>query len=85
MGLVNETAPKESVLARALEMAEAMAANAPSSLKLTKELLAGVGSLSLEEGMRWASEVNALSRTGSELAEGVRAFLEKRDPVWADR
>ncbi len=85
MGLVNETCPKESVLARALERAEAMAANAPSSLRLTKELLAGVGNLSIEEGMRWAAEVNALSRTGDELAEGVRAFLEKRDPVWAER
>ncbi len=85
LGLVNETASKESVLTRALELAQAMAANAPSSLKLTKELLAGVGSLSLEEGMRWASEVNALSRTGDELAEGVRAFLEKRDPVWTNR
>ena len=35
--------------------------------------------------MRWAAEVNALSRTGDELAEGVRAFLEKRDPVWTGR
>ena len=50
--------------------------------ELTKELLSGVGALSLYEGMRWAVEVNALARTGTEITEGVRAFLEKREPAW---
>lgn len=84
IGLVNEVRPKEDVLPRTLELAAKMAANAPNSLKLTKELLAGVGALSLDEGMRWAVEVNALARTGTEITEGVRAFLEKREPAWRD-
>ncbi len=82
MGLVNEVAPQDAVLERALERATRMAANAPGSLRLTKALLAGVGAQSLEDGMRWAVDVNALARTGQELQEGVRAFLEKRDPSW---
>lgn len=82
IGLVNKVCPKDEVLQLALARAEQMVANAPSSLQLTKELLAGVGSLSLDDGMRWAVDVNALARTGDELSEGVRAFLGKRDPEW---
>src|SRR5690606_28954159 len=82
IGLVNEVAPRADVLERALARAERMAANAPGSLRLTKALLAGVGSLGLEDGLRWAVDVNALARTSAELEEGVRAFLEKREPRW---
>jgi methylglutaconyl-CoA hydratase len=82
MGLVNEVRPAAEVLDRTIERAREMAANAPSSLRLTKQLLLGVGGMSLEAGMRWAVDVNALSRQGEELAEGIRAFLEKRAPDW---
>lgn len=82
MGLVNEVCAAEAVLPRALERAAALAANAPSSLAMTKLLLAGVPSLGLAEGLRYAGELNALARTTDDLKEGVAAFLEKRAPRW---
>lgn len=82
MGLVNEVAPQAAVLPRALEHAALMSENAPGSLKLTKELLGSVPGLSLEDGLRLAVEVNTVARSGRELEEGVRAFLEKRAPSW---
>lgn len=82
MGLVNATAPAEKVLPSALERARHMAQNAPSSLAMTKTLLAAAPSLGLSEGLRYACELNALARTTDDLKEGVSAFLEKRDPVW---
>ncbi|MFA5550562.1 MAG: enoyl-CoA hydratase-related protein [Trueperaceae bacterium] len=82
LGLVNEVCPKDEVLQLTLARAEQMVANAPTSLRLTKELLAGVGSMAVDDAMRWAVDVNALARTGDELSEGVRAFLGKRDPNW---
>ncbi|HEX7022042.1 MAG TPA: enoyl-CoA hydratase-related protein [Trueperaceae bacterium] len=84
MGLVNEVCAGEQVLERALARAEGMAANAPSSLALTKALLAAVPGMGLADGLRYAVEVNALSRTTDDLAEGVAAFLEKREPSWKD-
>ena len=39
-------------------------------------------SMGLEEGLRYATEVNALARTTDDLKEGVAAFLEKREPRW---
>ena len=82
MGLVNEVAPPDEVVERAVARARAMAKNAPSSLAMTKSLLASVPSLGLLEGLRYATEVNALSRTTDDLKEGVAAFLEKREPRW---
>jgi len=82
IGLVNEVAPAGQALATAVDRARALARNAPGSLAMTKTLLVAVPSMSLEDGLRYAVEVNALARERDELREGVRAFLEKRDPAW---
>lgn len=84
LGLVNEVATAGGAPARAREIAAAMARNAPSSLAMTKSLLATVPSMSLEDGMRLAVEMNALARQTDDLREGVRAFFEKRAPRWVD-
>lgn len=82
MGLVNEVVSDVPVLDRALQFAGVIAANAPGSLAATKRLLLQVTSASLEDAMAAAIRVNVASRSGAELAEGVRAFLEKREPRW---
>ena len=84
MGLVNEVRPLDEVLPRALELAQTLKANSPVSLALTKRLLAVVPSLGLDEGLSYATNLNALSRTTDDLKEGVAAFLQKRAPAWAD-
>ena len=83
MGLVNEVVPVEEVVPRAAQLAHTLKANSPTSLALTKRLLAVVPSLGLDEGLDYAINLNALSRTADDLKEGVAAFLEKRAPVWA--
>lgn len=82
IGLVNEICSEAAVMERAVDHARILAANAPSSLELTKLLLAGVPSMGLQESLRYAGEVNALARTTRDLQEGVAAFLEKREPSW---
>ena len=82
MGLVNRVEAEDDVLDVALALAAQLAQNAPSSLELTKSLLAALPGMGLQEGLRYAVEVNALSRTTDDLKEGVAAFLEKRDPSW---
>jgi len=82
MGLVNEVVDDGMALERAMEFARQMSRNAPGSLAATKGLLRDVGSLGLRQGFEAALEVNVASRSGAELAEGVRAFLEKREPRW---
>jgi methylglutaconyl-CoA hydratase len=82
IGLVNEVAAPGQVLAAAIDRARGLARNAPGSLAISKALLAAVPSLSLQDGLRYAAKVNAEARERDELREGVRAFLEKREPRW---
>lgn len=82
LGLVNEVVPAGRALTRAREIATELAGNAATSLALTKSLLAAVPGMGLEDGMRFAIEVNALARGTTELREGISAFLEKREPSW---
>lgn len=82
IGLVNEVVADDGLMDRALAFARRVARNAPGSLAATKRLLAEVVAASLADGMAAAIEVNVASRSGAELAEGVRAFLEKREPAW---
>ena len=82
LGLVNEVLPAEEVLARGLELAKMLSQNAPSSLTLTKELLANLPGMGLSESLRYAADLNALVRNTADIKEGVAAFLEKREPAW---
>mgnify|MGYP001024834054 CR=1 FL=1 len=82
IGLVNRVVDGGPVLDAAVALGRRLARNAPGSLAATKGLLARLPGLGHDEGMAAAVEVNVASRTGAEIAEGVRAFLEKREPAW---
>lgn len=80
LGLVNRVVPPEQVLDEALALAQEVSANAPTSLKLTKELLHALPGMGLEDGFRLAAIANAWVRETGDLAEGIAAFFEKRPP-----
>ncbi len=82
IGLVNRVVAETPVLEASVALAHRLARNAPGSLAATKGLLARLPGLTLEEGVTAAVEVNVASRSGAEIREGVRAFLEKREPDW---
>ncbi len=82
MGLVNEVVPDGQALSRALEVALELVQNSGTALATTKDLLAHLPGMGLAEALRHAVSVNAWTRTTADLKEGVRAFLEKREPNW---
>lgn len=84
LGLVNEVVPDGQAVARALELAGELARNAPGSLAATKALLLATSGLALDAALATASEANAARRSSDELAEGIRAFLDKRAPAWRE-
>jgi enoyl-CoA hydratase len=84
-GFVQEVAPAGRELARARELAEAVAAQAPLAVQATIRN----ARLGLEKGVEaavaeFAETVRALSRT-ADAAEGVRSFVEKRPPRFEGR
>lgn len=86
VGLVNHVVPADQVLDKALELAKLMAANAPISLRLTKQLMHMAPHMSEEDGMRVCRYMAWKYVEGTEDAvEGPKAFLEKRKPQWKGR
>ena len=82
MGLVNELAPRGSLMERVEELAGALIQNSPESLRATKALLAAQSKAWLDAAVEVAMETNAKARGTADFREGVAAFLEKRQPVW---
>ena len=80
LGLANRTAPQGEALKAAQTLAGEVAENAPTSLRLTKELLLALPGMGLEEAFRLAALANAWVRETGDLKEGIRAFFEKRKP-----
>ncbi|MDP3795765.1 MAG: enoyl-CoA hydratase/isomerase family protein [Polaromonas sp.] len=79
IGLVQEVVASESAQTRVMELANEIAGNAPFAVRLTKQLLdAKTGGVPAET---IAAGLAALLEDGQ---EGVRAFKEKRKPVFKD-
>jgi enoyl-CoA hydratase/carnithine racemase len=87
IGLVHEVHPASEIEAASLDLSEAIAANAPLSMTGNKrviETLARFPRLS----PRQEEELVELRRScfsSEDFREGIRAFAEKRDPVWRGR
>lgn len=82
--LVNAVVEPADVLPTAIAHAEAVAANAPLALAAIRELVrlgANDGDRFRERRKHWQSVVFS----SEDAAEGARAFMEKREPVWKDR
>ena len=82
-GLVNEVVASDRLMARAQELSAQITENSPTSLRVTKKLINGFLSRSLDEQFAAAIEENARIRTTADFREGVSSFLEKRKPRWS--
>lgn len=81
IGLANEAAAPGKVLERAIEVAKEYAALPPVASALIKSALA-MGVESLEAAIRSEVEFQAVAMASSDHAEAVKAFMEKRAPVF---
>lgn len=84
-GLVNQVHEPADVLARALETAATIAGNAPLSVHQVKKSIRYGGQMELRTAYRFEVEAyNHLVDTEDRI-EGVKAFNEKRKPVFKGR
>ena len=80
MGLAHELAAEGASLARAQELAERIAGNAPLTNHIIIQSLARIGDMSRQDGLFTESLCASLTQTSADALEGLQAFLEKRQP-----
>ncbi len=86
VGLVSEVVEEDALDAAATPYVDAMLTASPVGLRLSKECLnmsADAGSLEAAIAMEDRNQV--LCSRSEEFNEGIRAFLEKRKPVYIKR
>jgi enoyl-CoA hydratase/carnithine racemase len=83
LGLAHYVAPTGQGLARATELALQIAQNSATVNYLIIQSISRIAKMSSEDGLYAESLAAALSQTGADAEEGLRAFLEKRKPNFA--
>ncbi len=83
--LVEKVVPREELLETALGIARTIAARSPVSVAVLRELARTTRDLPLEEGLRREADGFRRCLESEDGAEGVAAFLEKREPQFTGR
>ncbi len=85
LGLVSRLSEPGEAVDRALELAEAIAVNAPLALAATKRILTESPDWPDEEFFARQREIVDPVMRSEDAREGATAFAERRDPVWQGR
>jgi len=85
IGLVQEVVPLEGLLEKAREIASAINRKAPLAVRAAKRVAREGLSLPLEQGLDLENEAFSQLCETRDKNEGIRAFLEKRKPVFVGR
>lgn len=83
MGLINAAVPAEQLDSEVDAVISDLLEGGPAALAASKQLLRRVPKLGFDEGLDWTEQLSASLFAGSEAAEGMSAFLQKRRPAWA--
>jgi len=85
-GLVSQVVPDDGLEAAGEALVAEMLGTSPMGLRMTKEGLArAIDATSLEAAMAIENRNQLMCAASADFAEGMRAFIEKRPPVYSGR
>ena len=83
MGLISEVMNAEDLALEVADFAtQIVESNSAYSMSVTKQMIAKVQSLPLEEALDFAAEMNAKARSSEDCKRGISAFLNKEKLTW---
>ena len=85
LGLINEIVPLEELKERTMKFAEQMSRKSPLALKTGKWGVYQMEDLPYHQAVDYMGELFTTLCTTQDAEEGVRAFLEKREPEWKEK
>lgn len=85
LGVVNRVTEPGGAVAGALELAERIVLNAPTSIRESLTALDTITACDDDRGWQATQEAQAVIMASEDRREGVSAFFEKRPPVWPGR
>lgn len=83
--LVSRSVPAPELVSTARSVARIIASRGPHATQLAKEAIRRGLPLPLEQALRFETDLTLLLQTTKDRAEGVRAFIEKRPPVFVQQ
>jgi enoyl-CoA hydratase/carnithine racemase len=85
LGLVSRVVPDAELDAEVGRLAATLASYSPTALRLGKEAVYAMAELEYDAALRYLREAIVLTSRTEDAQEGIRAFFEKRKPVWRGR
>jgi len=82
IGLVNRIVPASSLETETMRLAEKIVSKPPATVKIGKDAFYRQLEMPLSDAYDYASRVMTENMLHAESAEGICAFLEKREPKW---
>jgi len=80
MGLINRVVPRESIESEVMDIARQIAANAPLTIRATKEMTRRL--MDARRPEQGDADLIEMCYMSADFKEGVDAFLNKRKPQW---
>ena len=85
IGLVHQVVPDDQLMRAAIELAHRFLKAAPLAVQMTKQLLYMGLERTIEHHHEATRYCFQLAARTEDAVEGVKSFLEKRDPIWKNR
>ena len=85
IGIVNRVVPADEFDAAVADWAGRLAAKSPVLMRMGKDAMYRQQDMAFEEALDFLRAQLAIAFATDDIQEGVKAFFEKRDPVWTGR
>jgi enoyl-CoA hydratase len=84
-GLIEAVLPQDELMPWAMDLARTIAAKSPLATRFAKDSMRTIENMTLRDGYIYEQGNTAKLSTSEDAAEAVRAFVEKRAPVFVGR